>query len=332
MENTSAEPGRKVAYSRDIGWRVVWQKVGMGLTFRQIASRLQIATGTAHRIFARFQDTGDISPKPRHGQRRPACRKLDDLHEIYILGMIADNPGLYLSEIARNISDATNVLVDGSTVCRLLHRHGCTRKKIVQVAKQRCVEYRARFMIEAFNYRKEMFVFVDETGSDKRDHTRKFGYALKGESPVYHRWLVRGQRISAIAAICCDGLVAYDLTTGTVNGEQFLEFVQGSLIPQMAAFDGSSDRSIVVLDNCSIHHVPDVVEEFRKVGVMVLFLPPYSPDYMPIELCFSYIKYYLKSHDDILQAVSDPSVILKSAFDSVTQDQCSNWIKKCSYE
>ena len=229
MEKTSAEPGRKVAYSRDIGWRVIWQKVGMGLTFRQIASRLQIATGTAHRIFARFQDTGDISPKPRHGQRRPACRKLDDLHEIYILGMIADNPGLYLSEIARNISDATNVLVDGSTVCRLLHRYGCTWKKIVQVAKQRCVEYRARFMIEAFNYPKEMFVFVDETGSDKRDHTRKFGYALKGESPVYHRWLVRGQRISAIAAICYGGLVAYDLTTGTVNGEQFLEFVQGSL-------------------------------------------------------------------------------------------------------
>ena len=100
----------------------------------------------------------------------------------------------------------------------------------------------------------------------------------------------------------------------------------------MAAFDGSSDRSIVVLDNCSIHHVPDVVEEFRKAGVMVLFLPPYSPDYMPIELCFSYIKYYLKSHDEILQAVSDPSVVLKSAFDSVTQDQCSSWIKKCNYE
>lgn len=91
-------------------------------------------------------------------------------------------------------------------------------------------------------------------------------------------------------------------------------------------------RSIVVLDNCSIHHVPEVVEEFRKAGIMVLFLPPYSPDYMPIELCFSYIKYYLKSHDDILQAVSDPSVIIKSAFDSVNQDQCINWIKKCSYE
>ena len=64
-----------------------------------------------------------------------------------------------------------NVVVVSSTVCRVLHRNGSTRKKIVQVAKQRCTEYRAKFMVEVFNYRKEMFVFVDETGSDNRDHT-----------------------------------------------------------------------------------------------------------------------------------------------------------------
>ena len=93
MASTSAEPGRKAAYSRDICGRVVWQKVGMGLTYRQIASRLQIGTGTAHRILQRFRDTGDVSPSKRHGQLQPTCRKLDDLHEIYILGMVADNPG-----------------------------------------------------------------------------------------------------------------------------------------------------------------------------------------------------------------------------------------------
>ena len=153
----------------------------MGLTFRKIASRLQIATGTGHCIFARFKNTGEISPTCRRGKSRPISRKLDNLHEIYILGLVADNPGLYLSEIARKISEATDVVVDGSTVCRVLHRHGLMRKKFLQVAKQRCVEYRAQFMVEVFNYRKEMFVFIDEMGSDKRDHIRKFGYALRGE-------------------------------------------------------------------------------------------------------------------------------------------------------
>lgn len=98
----------------------------------------------------------------------------------------------------------------------------------------------------------------------------------------------------------------------------------------MAAFDSFSDSSIVVCH--TVNHAPEVVEKFRKAGTTVLFLPPYSPDYMPIELCFNYLKYYLKSHDEVLQAMYDPSIILKSTFDSVTQDQCTNWIKKCSYE
>ena len=89
----------------------MWQKVGMGLTFQQVASRLQIAVGTAHRIFVRFRDTGSLSPQERHGKRRPSTQKLDDLHELYILGITADNPGLYLHEITSRIKEATNMLL-----------------------------------------------------------------------------------------------------------------------------------------------------------------------------------------------------------------------------
>lgn len=59
------------------------------------------------------------------------------------------------------------MIVDGSTVCRLLHRNGFTCKKIVQAAKQRCIVYRARFMADIFAYNKDMFVFINETGSDR---------------------------------------------------------------------------------------------------------------------------------------------------------------------
>ena len=56
--------------------------------------------------------------------------------------------------------------------------------------------------------------------------------------------------------------------------------------------DGENARSIVVLDNCSIHHMQHVIDLFVAAGILVLFLPPYSPDYMPIEETFSYVKYY----------------------------------------
>lgn len=65
---------------------------------------------------------------------------------------------------------------------------------------------------------------------------------------MYHRLLARGQRVSAIAAISCDGLLECELVTGTVSGEVFLEFVRGRLIPQMLPFDGTNKRSIVILD------------------------------------------------------------------------------------
>ena len=73
---------------------------------------------------------------------------VDDLHELYILGIIADNPRLYLHEITSKIKEATSVAVDGSTVCRLLYKNGFTHKKIVRTAKQRCSGYRARFMAD----------------------------------------------------------------------------------------------------------------------------------------------------------------------------------------
>ena len=126
MNRTSAEPARTTAYSSDIGWRVVWQRLGMDLTFRQIANRLQIAVGTAHRIFKRFMDTGDVSATSQKGVSRHSLRKLDHYHELYILCMIS---GLYLGEICQQIHCSTNVTVSGSTVCRLLHRNGCSRKK-----------------------------------------------------------------------------------------------------------------------------------------------------------------------------------------------------------
>ena len=101
------------------------------------------------------------------------------------------------------------------------------------------------------------------------------------------RLLVRGKRISAIAAICCDGLIGFELTTGSVDGGKFVDFVNGTLIPSMNPFDGISDRSIVVMDNCAIHHIPEVHKLFEDAGILVLFLPPYSPDMTPIEEAFS---------------------------------------------
>jgi len=81
--------------------------------------------------------------------------------------------------------------------------------------------------------------------------------------------------------------------TGPVNGSVFYDFVRGTLIPNMQFYDGENPNSIVIMDNCSIHHVQEVEDVIQQSGILLLFLPPYSPDLNPVEEAFSYIKGYM---------------------------------------
>ena len=78
------------------------------------------------------------------------------------------------------------------------------------------------------------------------------------------------------------------------------------------------------MDNCFIHHTELVIDLLKEVGIVVIFLPPYSPDYNPIGLVFGYIKAYLKHHSELLQALSDPLPVIKAAFESITPQQCQS--------
>ena len=88
---------------------------------------------------------------------------------------------------------------------------------------------------------------------------------------------------------------------------------------------------MVIMDHCSIHRVDSITSLFEEAGVLLLFLPPYSPDYMPIEEAFNYIKAYLKLHSDIFQVTRDPIALIQAAFTSITSDQCNGWITHAGY-
>ena len=78
---TLAEPARTSAYSADIAIRVVWQRLGMGMTFRDIAERLHLGLGSAHRLYRRFIETGNLEKAERSSIReilhsRHTCRQI----------------------------------------------------------------------------------------------------------------------------------------------------------------------------------------------------------------------------------------------------------------
>lgn len=98
-------------------------------------------------------------------------------------------------------------------------------------------------------------------------------------SEEYHLviiFLIRGVRYSGIAVMSLEGIHDVQIV-GSVNGE---EFVTETLMPILNPFDGTNTRSVVIMDNCSIHHVDPVVHLIETVAqAKLVFLPPYSSGY-----------------------------------------------------
>lgn len=80
------------------------------------------------------------------------------------------------------------------------------------------------------------------------------------------------------------------------------------------------------MDNASIHHVDGVVDLIADVGALIHFLPPYSPDYSPIEECFAKVKSLMRAMEMEAQVTDDIETLALAAFSGITEEDCKNWI------
>ena len=137
------------------------------------------------------------------------------------------------------------------------------------------------------------------------------------------------ERVSAIACISSSGLLDVQTVKGTSDGDTFYDFTQTHLLPHLMPYNGINMHSVVVLENCSIHHVHEVRKAIEDVGAVVLFLPPYSPDLNPIEEVFSKVKYSLKTISIELPHITDLNTLLLASFSTVTMEDCVGYINHC---
>ena len=108
----------------------------------------------------------------------------------------------------------------------------------------------------------------------------------------------------------------------------FKALLEDKLIHVLCPFNETNKHSVIVMDNASIHHVQEVVELVEGLGVLVYFLPPYSPDYNPIEELFSKLKSVLKANE---YTCEDFKTQLLMAFSSISVQDCQNWIQHAGY-
>ena len=298
-----------------------------GYTIALTAKDLYVSHSTVERIVDLYKTTGDIvSVQERHGPPR----KLSEFEELTVLESFFKHPGIYLREVREELFRLTGTKVDSSTICRTAQRLSLTRQKMKKIAVKQSDVKRAEYMVEIEPFDPEMLVFIDETGFDKHNLVRQYGYGIRGLTPVTHKFVVYGRRISAIGVLTTEGVEDAYLVEGNVNGDT-LQFIQRSLLNIIQPFNGSNPKSVVVLDNASIHHVDAVVDMITATGALVRFLPPYSPDLNPIEEVFSQVKSYIRDNEIIYQTTEEPRLIIASAFASIITQDCQNYIKHAGY-
>ena len=166
-------------------------------------------------------------------------------------------------------------------------------------------------------------MFLDETGSNvtmtrRRARSRR-GRPVSGAVP-----LNRGKNLTVVGAVRADGgLVAWRSMDGAMTGARFLAFVVDALLPALAPGD------VLVMDNLSAHKTRAVREALAAGGVTPLYLPRYSPEFNPIELCWAVVKARLRAVGartrDALRAA------LANTLGAVTAEQVRRWVRHCGY-
>ena len=143
-----------------------------------------------------FNRTGDIVLKSQCHGPLPA---MSEFEEVTLLQKTLDTPSLYLHEV-QELHDITGSFYDCATICRAIKRLGLSRM-MKQVALQWCELKQAEFISESFEFDPGMLVFVDETGYNRCNSVRKYGYSLPGMTPETHKLCVHGNRMSAIGVL-----------------------------------------------------------------------------------------------------------------------------------
>jgi transposase len=250
---------------------------------RQLAARFSVNVSTITRLLQLRRQTGSSQARPHAGGIAPT---LDHDALERLRGLVEQTPDATLESLRQSMGISGSIMI----ICRALQKLGLPRKKKSLHAAERDTpevqKKRRAFRRKIEPIEPGRLVFVDETGVTTA-MTPAYGRAPRGER-VEDSAPASWESVTVIAALGLDGVHAPFALPGAVNAATFQTYVEQVLVPALRPGD------VVVFDNLSSHLGPAVFEAIERAGASVLPLPPYSPDYTPIEEMFSKFKEFLR--------------------------------------
>jgi len=250
---------------------------------RALATRFSVNVSTITRLLQLRRQTGSYDPRPHGGGNAPT---LDQKGLVRLRALVRKDPDATLETLKQRLGIGGSIMI----VWRALKKLDITVKKKSRHADERdrpdVRRKRRRFRRDVEAIDPKRLVFVDETGVTTA-MTPAYGRAPRGER-VVDSAPASWESVTLTAAVGLDGPRAPLAFPGATNETAFRAYVEGVLAPALRPGD------VVVFDNLAAHLKPGVAEAIERAGASVLPLPPYSPDYSPIEEMYSKVKGILR--------------------------------------
>ena len=166
------------------------------------------------------------------------------------------------------------------------------------------------------------FKCVNET-STNLTYCSRYARAEGGQRAHQATPLHGGPNVTLVAALTPTGLQAAMTVSGAVNGDVFAAYLDQVLGPTLMPGD------VVVLDNLPAHKVAGLAQLVEARGARLLYLPPYSPDFNPIELAFSKLKTWLRTAQARTREALEG--VIQMAAEWISEQDARNWFDHCGY-
>lgn len=164
-------------------------------------------------------------------------------------------------------------------------------------------------------------IFVDESGITT-EMTRRYG-RVQGGQRLNDSTPARWRTLTVLGAVRLSGWTAAMTVEASTDADVFKAFLEHVLCPQLRPGD------VVVMDNLAAHKVDGVREFIEAAGATLLYLPPYSPDFNPIEKCWAQIKQHLRRLK--ARTITALDHALEDVLKLITPDQISAYFRCCGY-
>jgi len=257
-----------VMYPKDRHQTLLW-KYEEVQSIRIAAKFCRISKSTAQRWLKEHE-----SPKERKVRASPVLSKSMPLVE----SEIGNNPFITCRKLAQKLE------INREMVRRCIHKLGFTYKKAKYFGKAKnalaltCTFLRLR---DKYIAESRPIFSIDETGFGRFSFQHRKGWAIEGKPLCVQKDKPRQTSSSVMACASKSQWIHYTQHIGGTNLTKFCEFLKSLSIPS---------GSVLLMDNASIHKGDEVESICKEKGFLVLYTPPYSPWFNPIEACFSHVK------------------------------------------